>query len=54
MEKVETSETKRINLAISDDLMTQMNDWRRQQPDVPNASETIRRLIELGLRKKLR
>jgi hypothetical protein len=26
--------------------------WRRSQPDLPNRSEAIRRLVELGLKAK--
>jgi hypothetical protein len=26
-----------------------IDDWRRQQSDVPNVSEAIRRLVEIGL-----
>jgi hypothetical protein len=26
-----------------------INEWRRHQPDMPNVSEAIRRLVEIGL-----
>ncbi|WP_256464585.1 hypothetical protein [Bradyrhizobium sp. 180] len=29
--------------------MKKIDDWRRQQPDLPNISEAIRRLVDLGL-----
>jgi hypothetical protein len=34
-------ETKRLNLVAPT--------WRRQQPDLPNISEAIRRLVDTGL-----
>jgi len=27
-----------------------IDDWRRQQPDLPSRAEAIRRLVELGLK----
>jgi hypothetical protein len=26
-----------------------VDDWRRKEPDLPNLSEAIRRLVEMGL-----
>jgi hypothetical protein len=46
------AETKRLNLVASGRWVRQINDWRRQQPDLPNISEAIRRLVELGLKAK--
>jgi hypothetical protein len=45
-------ETKRLNMVVSVAWIKKIDAWRRQQPDVPNLSEAIRRLVELGLRKK--
>ena len=41
-------ETKRINMVASAAWVKKIDDWRRQQPDLPNISEAIRRLVELG------
>ena len=41
-------ETKRINLIVSVVWLKKIDEWRRQQPDLPNISEAIRRLVELG------
>jgi hypothetical protein len=30
----------------------QLDDWRRQQDDLPGRPEAIRRLVEIGLRVK--
>jgi hypothetical protein len=48
------TDIKRINLAVSGAWAKRVEDWRRQQPDLPNMSEAIRRLVEYGLeaRKK--
>ena len=45
-------ETKRINMVASAAWVKKIDDWRRQQPDLPNISEAIRRLVELGLKPK--
>ncbi|MDN3627233.1 hypothetical protein [Methylobacterium isbiliense] len=43
------SETERLQLLAPKSLMHRINDWRRQQPDLPNLSEAVRRLVEAGL-----
>jgi hypothetical protein len=45
-------DTKRINMVASAAWVKKIDDWRRQQPDLPNISEAIRRLVELGLKAK--
>lgn len=42
-------ETKRINLIVPIAWMRKVDDWRRRQPDLPNFSEAVRRLVELTL-----
>lgn len=42
-------ETKRLNMVAPASWVKRIDDWRRQQPDLPNISEAIRRLVELGL-----
>ena len=41
---------KRLNVVMSDALVKRIDDWRRREPDLPNASVAIRRLIEMGTR----
>jgi hypothetical protein len=41
-----------IGVRIQPDLAKQIDDWRRGQDDLPGRPEAIRRLVELGLRKK--
>lgn len=42
-------EIKRLNMVAPGSWVRKIDDWRRQQPDLPNISEAIRRLVELGL-----
>ncbi|SFN77715.1 hypothetical protein SAMN05216573_12147 [Bradyrhizobium sp. Rc3b] len=42
-------ETKRLNMVAPASWVKKIDDWRRQQPDLPNISEAIRRLVDLGL-----
>jgi hypothetical protein len=46
------SDSKRLNMVVSDTWLRRIDDWRHQQPDLPNISEAIRRLVELGLKAK--
>jgi hypothetical protein len=41
---------QRLQLVISRGQIGAVDEWRRQQPDLPSRSEAIRRLIEAGLR----
>jgi hypothetical protein len=38
-----------IHLTISTDMLKRVDRWRAAQADVPNRSEAIRRLVDLGL-----
>jgi hypothetical protein len=40
---------RRVALMAPLALIARIDHWRRHQPDVPNLSEAIRRLIEMGL-----
>ncbi len=42
--------TERFEMRAPTDLLRSVDDWRRQQPDLPSRSEAIRRLIEAGLK----
>lgn len=46
------TETRRLNLVASASWVKKIDDWRRHQPDLPNISEAIRRLVEIGLKAK--
>jgi hypothetical protein len=45
-------ETKRLNLVAPASWLKKIEAWRRAQPDLPNISEAIRRLVEIGLKVK--
>jgi hypothetical protein len=42
-------EIQRLNMVAPASWMKKIDDWRRKEPDLPNLSEAIRRLVELGL-----
>jgi metal-responsive CopG/Arc/MetJ family transcriptional regulator len=44
--------TQRFQMRVPSDFLVKIDEWRRQQPDLPNRSEAIRRLVELALRKE--
>lgn len=41
--------TERFELRLSSELLARIDEWRRNQPDLPTRSEAIRRLVESGL-----
>lgn len=47
----EDNQTERFQMRVSPEFFRKVDEWRRQQPDLPNRSEAIRRLVELALTK---
>jgi hypothetical protein len=43
---------KLIGLRWHGPKLQAIDDWRREQPDLPSRPEAIRRLVELGLQAK--
>ncbi len=41
-----------IGMRWQEPTLAAIDDWRRQQPDLPSRTEAIRRLVELGLQGK--
>jgi hypothetical protein len=41
--------TQQFNLRISPEHLKAVDDWRRQQEDLPGRSQAIRKLLELAL-----
>ena len=39
----------RIHMVVPAAWVKKVDDWRRREPDLPNLSEAIRRLVEMGL-----
>jgi hypothetical protein len=37
---------------LSDEFLEKLDDWRRQQPDLPSRTEALRRLVEQALSSK--
>ena len=48
MKKLEEN-TKRLNMVVPASWMEKIDQWRAKQPDLPNISEAVRRLVEAGL-----
>jgi metal-responsive CopG/Arc/MetJ family transcriptional regulator len=46
--------TRRVNVIMPDELVKEIDDWRRRQPELPNISEAIRRMVEAGIAAKKR
>ncbi len=40
---------RQLQMRVSEEFLRQIDEWRRQQPDLPSRSEAIRRLVQLGL-----
>ena len=43
------AKSERFEMRLSPELIAQLDQWRREQPDLPPRAEAVRRLIELGL-----
>jgi len=43
------AEYPQIGVRLNEELLKRIDDWRRQQDDLPGRPEAIRRLIELSL-----
>ena len=41
-----------VLVRLQPELAKPLDDWRRQQEDLPGRPEAIRRLVEIGLRTK--
>jgi len=41
--------TRRVNAVVPMSWVTRVDEWRRHQPDIPSVSESIRRLVEIGI-----
>jgi hypothetical protein len=39
-----------VQVRLSDDLLSRLDDFRRDLPDIPGRPEAIRRLVERGLK----
>ena len=42
-------DTARLQIVAPKTLIVRVDEWRRQQPDLPNRSEAIRMLITIAL-----
>jgi hypothetical protein len=44
-----SDDIKRLNIIVPAAWARRVDNWRRHQDDLPNFSEALRRLVELGL-----
>ncbi len=49
MPKKLDDDVQKLHLVAPTAWVKKIDDWRRKEPDLPNLSEAIRRLVELGL-----
>jgi metal-responsive CopG/Arc/MetJ family transcriptional regulator len=49
MPKKLDDEVQRLHMVVPTALIEKVDAWRRREEDLPNLSEAIRRLIEMGL-----
>ena len=40
-----------IQMRVNEDFLRLVDDWRRQQPDIPQRTEAIRRLVKIAVEK---
>jgi hypothetical protein len=45
-------ESEAVTVRIASDALREIDDWRREQEDLPGRPEAIRRLVERGLKAK--
>lgn len=43
------NQSERLQMRVSPEFLSRIDEWRRTQTDLPNRSEAIRRLVELSL-----
>jgi hypothetical protein len=47
-------DTEAVNVRLAVTALQGIDDWRRKQNDLPGRPEAIRRLVELGLKAKVK
>ena len=45
-------ESAAVNVRMTSEALKSLDDWRRQEDDLPGRPEAIRRLVEIGLKAK--
>jgi metal-responsive CopG/Arc/MetJ family transcriptional regulator len=43
---------ERFEMKVPPGFLEKLDQWRRKQPDLPNRSEAIRRLVEAGIKSR--
>lgn len=47
-------ESEAVTVRMTMDALHTLDDWRRKQEDLPGRPEAIRRLVEMGLKAKIK
>lgn len=47
-----TTDATPVMVRVGTEQLTELDDWRRAQPDLPTRPEAIRRLVEIGIHGK--
>jgi hypothetical protein len=47
--KQKDDDIRRVNALVTEDWIRKIDEWRRHQPDIPTVSESIRRLVVIGI-----
>lgn len=42
-------ESEALNLRLTSDIIEQIDEWRKNQKDIPNRQEAVRRLLKVGI-----
>ena len=46
------TKTERLELRVDEAFLARLDDWRRQQPDLPPRARAVRQLVEIALRRE--
>jgi metal-responsive CopG/Arc/MetJ family transcriptional regulator len=49
MMKKQDQRFERFDMKVPPGFLERLDQWRRKQPDLPNRSEAVRRLVETGI-----
>jgi hypothetical protein len=41
---------QRLEIRVDEEFLARLDDWRRQQPDLPPRARAVRQLVEMALR----
>lgn len=45
----QTSDSTVLRLVVTEEFLAELDEWRRGEPDLPNRSEAVRRLVKRAI-----